>query len=224
MTFAHAALPLLERIALDKPVVLSLDQGTSHLAEALARVVSAPRDVVVARAIEDAQGTLLGAVAEGDVCVIDAVLCAHADVSTHEASARVRVQAARVARTVHHLRSGGPRLSLDGRSVILAVDRLDGAAVAHAAVRSARRSGARHVIVVVGMASAHAIDDLGQILDHLGRADFVVLGGAVAPTRYSGPDRCRLERHRRRQRPLLRASARRSAGRSPWTPCGRWIR
>lgn len=220
---AREALPVLQRMALDEPVVLAVEGGTTHLADAISDIVAAPRDIVVTSGIREPGGALIGAVAEGDVCVIDTLMCARLGTSRSRMSALVRERAVGIDTAVRQVRRGGPRVDLRARPVILAVDRLDHGVIAHAAARSARRAGASRVIVVATIAKEATVAYLEQVVDDIVWLDLVVDGQTRPSRRCSADAGGRRARRRPRQRPP-RASARRNADRWPWTPCARWTR
>lgn len=159
----------LARFAGAETVVVGLARGGLPVAAEVARALKAPLDVLVVRKVgAPFQPELgIGALAEGDVQVIDTVLCQRLGVSDADVRRLVRAQAIELDQRIMTFRHAHPRLDLAGRLVIVVDDGLATGSTAHAAIRSARRAGARHVVLAVPVGSSEAVHRLASIADEV---------------------------------------------------------
>lgn len=160
---------VLERFRDDSPVIIGLTRGGVAVAAPVARALDAPLDMLVVQKMgAPSQPELaLGAFAEGDVQVVDTVLCDHLGVTDAELHRLSRAHADVLEARVRHYRRDFPRLDLTGRLVILVDDGLATGSTAHAAIRSARRAGALRVVLAVPVGSDGATRRLAQIADEV---------------------------------------------------------
>ncbi len=168
----HAGLQLAEaltRFAGDSPVVLGLARGGIAVAAPVARALGAPLDMLLVCKVgsPDQPELGIGAVAEGGVHVIDTVLAHHLGIPDEAVPQLVRSQAHALDGRVDALRRGHPRLDLEGRLVIVIDDGLATGSTAHAAIRSARRAGARQVILAVPVGSRAGVRRMEVIADEV---------------------------------------------------------
>lgn len=151
----------------EAPIVLGLTRGGVSVATVVAQALNAPLDMLVVQKIgapsEPELG--LGALAEGDVQVIDTVLCQHLGVGDAELRRLSRAHADALDARIRHYRQEFPRHDLRDRLVILVDDGLATGSTAHAAIRSARRAGARHVILAVPVGSVAGVRQIAQVAD-----------------------------------------------------------
>lgn len=143
---AHAAL---------HPIVVGLPRGGVVVAAEVAACLDAPLDILVVRKLgSPLQPELgLGAIAEGEVRVLNERLVADEGVGPVELDALTARERAEVERRVARYRGNRPRLDLRDRTVLLVDDGLATGYTARAAIEAARRVGARQVILAVPVAS-----------------------------------------------------------------------
>lgn len=157
----------LQQVVGREPIVVGLARGGMPVAAQVAQALNAPLDLLVVRKIgAPFQPELgLGALAEGDVQVIDSVLCEDLGISDAEVRRLVREHAAAFDQTAAAYRFAHPRQELTGREVIVVDDGLATGSTAHAAIRSVRRAGATRVILAVPVGSRESVHRLEDIAD-----------------------------------------------------------
>lgn len=133
------------------PVVLALPRGGVPIAAIVARALDAPLDLVVVRKLGAPHQPefAMGAIAEGDVRVLDTEVVRRLGI---DAAALDRIEAAERAeleRRVERYRRGRSPVEVFGRTVVVIDDGLATGATARAACRSARARGAARVVLAV---------------------------------------------------------------------------
>lgn len=133
------------------PVVLALPRGGVPIAAIVACALDAPLDLVVVRKLGAPHQPefAMGAIAEGDVRVLDTEAVRRLGI---DAAALDRIEAAEHAeleRRVERYRRGRSPVKLSGRTVVVIDDGLATGATARAACRSARARGAARVVLAV---------------------------------------------------------------------------
>jgi putative phosphoribosyl transferase len=158
---------LLSDLRNKSPLVVGIPRGGVPVAAEVARALEAPLDLVLVRKI-GAPGNPeygIGALAEGDVLVID-----------KEAVRRLRLSSTELAGVVERARrelaersaSGyakRPRLAVAGRAVLLVDDGLATGHSAQAAAYSLRERGAARVTLAVPVAAPASVQRLGGWVD-----------------------------------------------------------
>ncbi|MBI3647485.1 MAG: phosphoribosyltransferase [Actinobacteria bacterium] len=149
-------------------VVLGIPRGGVLVAEAVARALDAPLDVVVPRKIGAPQNPELaiGAIAPG-VQVWDPGLIGRLGVNDDYMRREVEVQEAEIARRTEAYRGGRPPLGLEGRTVVVVDDGLATGATAVAACHWVRRQGAARVVLAVPVAPPEALGRLEDEADEV---------------------------------------------------------
>lgn len=152
-----------------EPIVLGLPRGGIPVAAPIASALHAPLDVLIVRKVgAPSQPELgVGAVAEGDVQVIDTVLCRHLGIPDDVIPGLVCAAAEDVDAHISMLRHDHPRLDVAGRVVIVVDDGLATGSTAHAAIRSARRAGAQRVILAAPVGSIGAVRRMRSVADEV---------------------------------------------------------
>ncbi len=162
----------------DDPLVLGLPRGGVPIAAEVARALTAPLDVFVARKI-GAPGRPelgVGAIAEGGEPIFDTELLARLGLTAGSLADTVARERAEVERRVRHYRGACP-LRLAGREVVLVDDGLATGASARAALQALRSLGAGRLLLGVPVGPPTTLSALAAEADEV----FVVL----APERLS---------------------------------------
>lgn len=156
------------------PIVLALPRGGVPLAEAVARKLKAPLDVVVVRKLgvpwqpELAMGALAGTLAgtpTGTTQVLDHAILDHFRISNQDVDEVIVRETSEMERRERLYRGSRPAPVLKDRNVILVDDGLATGSSMLAAVRHVRAAQPRKVIVAVPVASAQACRRFHQEAD-----------------------------------------------------------
>jgi putative phosphoribosyl transferase len=164
------------------PVVVGMPRGGVPVAAQVADHLGAPLDVIVVRKLgcpwQPELG--IGALAEGDVRVLNGSLIAEVGVSPAELAAVTEREQAELARRVALYRRGRAPVDVQGRLVILIDDGLATGFTARAAIAALRHRGARRVVMAVpvgpesGVAAIREVADEVEVLDR--PAGFLAIG------------------------------------------------
>jgi putative phosphoribosyl transferase len=168
----------------DRPglLVLGLPKGGVPVAFEVARALQAPLDALVVRkrGFPGHEELAIGAIASGDVRVINEDLVRSAALSD-EQIAVVAADAQRdLERQERELRDGAPPPEVEGRTVLLVDDGLATGATMRAAIAALRARGAGAIVVAVPTASPEACASLSW------EADDVVCSRTPEPFRAVG--------------------------------------
>ena len=172
MTFAsredagrRLACHLLEN-SVDGEVVLGLPRGGIVVAAEVARVLRRPLDALVVRKIGHPfhREFAVGAMAEGDVVILDEPVIGSGTPMREALEEITRDEQARL-REYELKFHVGPGWDLAARRVLIVDDGLATGATMEAAVLSARKRGAREIIVAVPVASVSAVERLKRVAD-----------------------------------------------------------
>jgi predicted phosphoribosyltransferase len=149
------------------PVILAIPRGGVPVGAALAEVLNAPLDVLVAHKVgAPGQPELaVGAVASDGTALMEpwAREAGIADDRAFNAAAAEELAVAR--RREAALRAGRPPIPLRGRTAVLVDDGMATGATMHVACLAARARGAARVVVAVPVASAEAVASIRRIAD-----------------------------------------------------------
>ena len=159
---AEALRPVLPRDA----VLLAIPRGGVEVAAVIAERLDLPLDIVVPRKL-GAPGNPelgLGAIAEG-VRVLDEGLIRALGVPDAYLDAEIERQAAEIRRRASAYREGRDPTPIAGRTVVVVDDGVATGGTAVAAIRSARRAGAREVVFAAPVAPFEALERLGGEAD-----------------------------------------------------------
>lgn len=148
-------------------VVLGLPRGGVVVAAEVARVLDLPLDVVITRKIGAPFNPeyALGAVAEYGAVVLNDEEIAMLGIPPASIAAEVRAQQAEIDRRIQEYRGGRSLEYLRGRIAILVDDGIATGYTMLAAVRAAKRAGARKIIVAVPVAPAESLPRFQAVAD-----------------------------------------------------------
>jgi predicted phosphoribosyltransferase len=150
-------------------IVLGLPRGGVPVAAEIAQSLGAPLDVFLVRKIGAPHHPELaiGAVAEGDVQVLDRSLIDYLSIpeaSVHEISRRERAE---LGRRQARYRPGRPAPPLGGRTVILVDDGLATGATMEAAIRAVRQSSPARIVAAAPVGAPETCDRLARLADEV---------------------------------------------------------
>lgn len=152
-----------------KPVVVALPRGGVPVAAEVADRLDAPLDIIVVRKIgspwQPEYG--IGAIAEGDVQVLNDAAIAELGIEPAELESTIARERAELARRVTRYRRGTPAIGVAGRLVILVDDGLATGYTARAAIEATRRVGAGRVILAVPVASEDGVSAMRRLADEV---------------------------------------------------------
>jgi putative phosphoribosyl transferase len=139
-------------------VVLGLPRGGVAVAAEVARVLSAPLDVILVRKLGvPVQPELgMGAIGEGDARVINPDVVRYARVSDADIALVERREQSELQRRVQRFRGGLPPEPLAGRTAVIVDDGIATGSTARAACQVARAQGAARVVLAVPVAPPSA--------------------------------------------------------------------
>ncbi len=158
---------LLARTRHEDPVVAGISRDGVPVAAEVARALESPLDVVLLEQVcaPEHPQHVIGAVAEGGVCVVDEEAVERLGLPAEEA----REAVARARRRLGERQSTPlferPRLAVSGRSVIVVDDGLASPHRARAAAQSLRSRGAARVVLAVPVAEREAAQLLRSDVD-----------------------------------------------------------
>lgn len=154
----------------DEPVVVvALPRGGVPVAAEVARSLGAPLDVLVVRKLgcpwQPELG--MGAIAEGDITVLNEELIARVGVDDAAISMVADRERAELERRIRRYRGERPPVPVQGRTVILVDDGIATGSTARAAVDVLRRRGASRVVLAAPVAPREAMATLGHAADEV---------------------------------------------------------
>ncbi|TAK93490.1 phosphoribosyltransferase, partial [Patescibacteria group bacterium] len=159
----------LRQFAGEDPVVIALPRGGVPVAAEVAHALGAPLDTLAVRKL-GAPGhpeLAVGAVAEGDVGIIDQRMVRTTSVSETQLDDTLERESAELHRRAGAYRDAHPPVDVEDRAVIVVDDGLATGLTDLAAVRALRRRGARRVIVAAPVGSRAAVELLGSEADEV---------------------------------------------------------
>jgi predicted phosphoribosyltransferase len=143
----------LRELADERPFVLAIPRGGVIVADAVARALGAPLDVLLAGKIFAPGGRAIAAIAEGEALVFDDPVVAELHVDPHEVARLVDVERARQAGLLARVRGSWPMPALAGRTVVLVDDAVVTGLTMRAAIECVRARGARRIVVATPLCS-----------------------------------------------------------------------
>jgi putative phosphoribosyl transferase len=150
-------------------VVLALPRGGVPVAFELARELRAPLDVVSVRKLRapSHKELALGAVAGGDVLVVNDAVVAGLGLSVRDVARLARAERSELVRRELAYRGGRPPVDIAGRTVILVDDGLATGASMKAAATAARERRPARIMVAVPVAVSETCEDLRREVDEV---------------------------------------------------------
>ncbi|MBI2948985.1 MAG: phosphoribosyltransferase [Verrucomicrobia bacterium] len=147
-------------------VVLGLPRGGVLVAAEITRILKRPLGVLVVRKIGHPRFRefAVGALAEAETVVLDRQVVERTEAGREELDAVIAEETARLNDYVKKFERG-KRSPLDGKAVILVDDGLATGATTEAAVRSAKKQGAKRITVAVPVASTNGLARLANLCD-----------------------------------------------------------
>ncbi|MFI6086164.1 phosphoribosyltransferase family protein [Streptomyces sp. NPDC051217] len=151
-----------EHLREERPVVLGLPRGGVPVAYEVARALRAPLDVVVVRKLGVPHHPELGfgAIGEGGVRVMSDDIVRRSGARQAELTAVEHAEEQQLLRRARRYREGRPRVTVDGRTVIVVDDGVATGATAAAACQVVRAQGAAHVVLAVPVAPPDVVHRL----------------------------------------------------------------
>jgi predicted phosphoribosyltransferase len=148
-------------------VVLALPRGGVPVAHEVARALNAPLDVFVVRklGVPGHEELAMGAIASGDVRVLNQDVLAWYRLSETDVDTVARLEKAELERRERLYRGGRSLVPIEGRVVILIDDGLATGSTMRAAVEAVRRLNPSRIVVAVPVGARDTCDQLRQVAD-----------------------------------------------------------
>jgi predicted phosphoribosyltransferase len=165
---AHALTIPLKRFASEKDVlVVGLPRGGVPIARIVADALHAELDVCLVRklGVPWQPELALGALAEGDVRVLDDALIRECDIDAAAIDRLVQAARVEIERRSALYRGSRPPAKVEGRLVIVVDDGLATGSTMFAAVRALRARGAGHIVVAIPVAPPSTVRALEREAD-----------------------------------------------------------
>ncbi|ABW13161.1 phosphoribosyltransferase [Parafrankia sp. EAN1pec] len=150
-------------------VVVGLIRGGIPVAYQVARTLGAPLDVILVRklGVPFQPELAMGAIAEGDVRVINPETRLMADIGPDELAAVEARERLELDRRIRRFRGARPRVPLAGRTVVVVDDGIATGATASAACQAARAAGATRIVLAAPVAPPDRIGWLRRDADEV---------------------------------------------------------
>jgi putative phosphoribosyl transferase len=148
-------------------VILGLSRGGVVVAHEAAMVLGVPMDIFLVRklGVPGREELAMGALASGDVTVLNHALIRQLDISDESVAATIDAETRELHRREELYRKGYPPLQLSGRISILMDDGLATGATMRVAIRAVRGLHAARVVVAVPVAAPESLEAVKREAD-----------------------------------------------------------
>ncbi|HZS54213.1 MAG TPA: phosphoribosyltransferase family protein [Bryobacteraceae bacterium] len=153
----------------ETPVVLALPRGGVPVGFEVATSLKAALDVLIVRKLgmPGEEELAIGAIASGDIRVLNRELIKHLDVSEELLEEVTIRERAELERREQLYREGQQPLTVSGKTIVLVDDGLATGATMFAAAKSLLPRGVRKIIAAVPVAAKPTCDELGREVDQV---------------------------------------------------------
>jgi putative phosphoribosyl transferase len=153
----------------EKAVVLGIPRGGVVVARSLSEEIKADLDIVLSRKLgaPDQSELAIGAIAESGEVFLNRYLMEQLSVSSSYIEREKKRQRVEIRRRSQLIRRVKPKVSLEGRMVVVTDDGVATGATMQAAVWAVRHENPRALIAAVPVASEEAVERLAQEVDEL---------------------------------------------------------
>jgi len=155
----------LEKYRDRNPMVLGLPRGGVPVAFEIARELNAPLDVLVARKIgAPMQPELgIGAIAQGDVMVLDHDTIRHLGLSRDDIARSAQIEISEMRRRLEEYRGDTGLPDVSGRTVILVDDGLATGVTMIAALKAVRQGNPDHIVIAVPVCALETVRSIERM-------------------------------------------------------------
>lgn len=159
----------LSKYADQNPLVLGLPRGGVPVAFEVAKALKAPLDVYIVRklGVPGHEELAMGAIASGDVRVLNESVIKPLRISEDEIETETRKEKEELKRREALYRSGQPPLDVTNRTVLLVDDGIATGSTIKAAIASLKKQKATRIIVAVPVAPPSTIEELKNEVDEV---------------------------------------------------------
>lgn len=162
----------LESLKDKNQIVLGIPRGGVEVAVEIARFIKAPLDVIIVRKIGSPfeKELAIGALAEGEVNVLDRESVGRWGISKKELARIVKEETEELKRRIKVYRLGKPLTPLNGKTIILVDDGVATGLTVKAAIESTKKLNPQKIIFATPVCSTEAAEELKKLVD-----DFISL-------------------------------------------------
>ena len=159
----------LSKYADQKPLVLGLPRGGVPVAFEVAKALKAPMDVYIVRklGVPGHEELAMGAIATGDVRVLNKGVIDALQISKEEIAIETRKEKEELKRRERLYRGGRPPLDVTNRTVLLIDDGIATGSTIKAAIAALKKQKASRIVIGVPVAPPSAIEELKAEVDEV---------------------------------------------------------
>lgn len=150
-------------------IILALPRGGVPVAYEIARRFSLPMTVFLVRklGVPGNEEVAMGAIAEGNICILNEPLIASSHVKEHQLQTTFQREKNELERRLQRYRAGQPLPSVEGKPVILVDDGIATWATVKAAVSALKMLQPKKIVLAVPVASQDSIQGLSSLVDEV---------------------------------------------------------